>query len=109
LRQFIYSVDLAKLFVWVLDKYEETEPIILSVGEEDEVPIGDVARMIADAMEFKGKLVFDTSKSDGQFKKTASNKKLKSLYGSELAFTPIKEAIHTSCQWFIDNYDNARK
>jgi GDP-L-fucose synthase len=30
LRQFIYSRDLAKLFIWVLREYQETEPIILS-------------------------------------------------------------------------------
>ena len=29
-RQFIYSIDLAKLFVWVLREYEEIDPIILS-------------------------------------------------------------------------------
>jgi len=108
LRQFIYSVDLAKLFVWVLDNYDELEPIILSVGEEDEVSIGDVAQMIAEAMEFKGKLIFDTSKSDGQYKKTASNKKLTKLY-PDLSFIPIKDAIKNSCQWFVENYDKARK
>lgn len=30
LRQFIYSKDLAKLFVWVLRNYNSVEPIILS-------------------------------------------------------------------------------
>lgn len=30
LRQFIYSRDLAKLFVWTLREYEEIDPIILS-------------------------------------------------------------------------------
>lgn len=30
LRQFVYSRDLAKLFVWVLREYPEIEPIILS-------------------------------------------------------------------------------
>lgn len=30
LRQFIYSVDLAKLFLWVLREYDEIDPIILS-------------------------------------------------------------------------------
>lgn len=34
--------------------YHSSEPIILSVGEEDEVSIADVARHIADAMDFKG-------------------------------------------------------
>ncbi len=30
LRQFIYSLDLARLFLWVLREYDEIEPIILS-------------------------------------------------------------------------------
>jgi GDP-L-fucose synthase len=34
------------------------------------VSIKDVAEMIAEAFEFKGKLLFDTTKSDGQYKKT---------------------------------------
>merc|ERR1712159_422414 len=34
LRQFIHSEDLARLTIWVLRSYEETEPIILSVDEE---------------------------------------------------------------------------
>jgi len=108
LRQFIYSVDLASLLVWTLDSYEELNPIILSVGEEDEVSIKEVAELIAEAMEFKGKLIFDTTKADGQFKKTASNKKLLAL-NPNVKFTPVKEAIKSSCQWFIDNYDTVRK
>ncbi|KAF2071247.1 hypothetical protein CYY_007429 [Polysphondylium violaceum] len=108
LRQFIYSLDLGRLFVWALDNYEELNPLILSVGEEDEISIADVATLITEAMEFKGKLIFDTSKADGQYKKTASNLKLKSLY-PELKFTPIKEAIKASCQWFVENYETARK
>ncbi|KAK5575552.1 hypothetical protein RB653_006685 [Dictyostelium firmibasis] len=108
LRQFIYSYDLAKYFVWALNNYEEMSPLILSVGEEDEISIADVARLITEAMEFKGKLIFDTTKADGQFKKTASNLKLKSLV-PDLTFTPIQQAIKESCQWFIDNYETARK
>eukprot|EP00026_Physarum_polycephalum_P012567 Phypoly_transcript_12889.p1 GENE.Phypoly_transcript_12889~~Phypoly_transcript_12889.p1 ORF type:complete len:201 (+),score=36.12 Phypoly_transcript_12889:488-1090(+) len=109
LRQFIFSEDLAGLIVWVLDKYEDlSQPIILSVGEEDEVSIRDVAEMVAEAMNFKGKLVFDTTKSDGQFKKTASNKKLLSL-NPNVKFTPIREAIKVSCQWFEENYEHVRK
>ncbi|GLE02204.1 hypothetical protein PINS_up011042 [Pythium insidiosum] len=79
LRQFIFSRDLAKLLLWVLDEYESIEPIILSVDEEDEVSIKDVALTIADVMQFDGKVVFDDSKADGQLKKTASNAKLRRL------------------------------
>lgn len=42
--------------------YHEVDPIILSVGEEDEVSIADAAKMIATAMEFEGNVVFDTEK-----------------------------------------------
>lgn len=52
-RQFIYSRDLARLMIWTLRSYSETDPIILSVDEADEVTIGDVAMAIVDAMEFK--------------------------------------------------------
>lgn len=108
LRQFIYSMDLARLTVWVMRSYHSPEPIILSVGEEDEVSIADVARYVAEAMDFKGQIVFDTTKSDGQYKKTASNKKLRELY-PEFQFTPIQEGLREACQWFEANYENARK
>jgi len=108
LRQFIFSKDLGELFVWVMNEYKSSEPIILSVGEEDEVSIGDVAKMVAEAMNFKGNVVFDTSKADGQFKKTASNKKLMTL-NPNVKFTPIKEAIKQSVDWFEQNFDKARK
>ena len=53
MRQFIYSLDLARLMLWTLDHYDEPDPIILSVGEEDEVSIKDVAHMVAKAMDFQ--------------------------------------------------------
>jgi GDP-L-fucose synthase len=77
LRQFIFSHDLARLTLWVKRNYNDIDPIILSVPEEDEVSIKDVAMAIVKAMKFEGKVVFDTSKSDGQFKKTANNGKLR--------------------------------
>jgi GDP-L-fucose synthase len=108
LRQFIYSEDLARLFIWVMRHYEETEPIILSVDEKDEVSIADVASMVAKAIDFKGKLTYNTKMSDGQYKKTASNAKLRK-YLPGFKFTPIDEGIRKSVEWFVANFDKARK
>jgi len=108
LRQFIFSEDMGALIVWTLFNYNDKEPLILSVGEEDEISIAEAARGVAEAMNFTGNVVMDTTKSDGQFKKTASNKKLKSLY-PEFKFTPWKEAIKKSADWFNENYEKARK
>uniref|UniRef100_A0A8C7KZ75 GDP-L-fucose synthase n=1 Tax=Oncorhynchus kisutch TaxID=8019 RepID=A0A8C7KZ75_ONCKI len=106
-RQFIYSLDVARLFLWVLREYDEIDPLILSVGEEEELPIKDAVQMIADALDFKGQIVFDTSKSDGQMKKTASNAKLR-RYLPDFTFTPLSEGIKKTCDWFVNNYDIAR-
>jgi len=108
LRQFIYSVDMGALIVWAVHNYSDVEPIIFSVGEEEEVSIAEAAHSVVKAMNFQGKLVFDTSKSDGQFKKTASNKKLKTLF-PEFKFTPFKQAIQETVDWFEKNYAAARK
>ncbi|XP_062422088.1 GDP-L-fucose synthase-like [Pungitius pungitius] len=106
-RQFVYSLDLARLIIWVLREYEEVAPIILSVGEEDEISIKEAVDMITKAVDFKGEINFDTTMSDGQMKKTASNAKLRRLLPN-FSFTPLNEAIKMTCDWFETNYKNAR-
>jgi len=108
LRQFLYSVDAGHLIIWALLNYNEQEPLTISVGEEDEISIGQAAQHIKEALNYERDLVFDTSKSDGQFKKTASNEKLRRLY-PDFKFTPFGEGLKKSVDWFVDNYETARK
>lgn len=107
-RQFIYSKDLARLMIWVMREYNEADPIILSVGEDDELSIKEAAELVVEGMGFTGKLEYDTSKSDGVFKKTASNAKLMK-YRPDFKFTDPKIAIKETCQWFLSNYETCRK
>eukprot|EP00092_Neocalanus_flemingeri_P058841 GFUD01070228.1.p1 GENE.GFUD01070228.1~~GFUD01070228.1.p1 ORF type:complete len:321 (+),score=84.00 GFUD01070228.1:47-1009(+) len=102
-RQFIYSLDLAKLFIWAVREYQEIEPIIFAPDLEDEVSIKDVAMMILEAFEFKGEVKFLTDKGDGPLKKTASNAKLRT-YLPQFQFTSTRQAIKETVQWYIDNY-----
>ena len=88
--------------------YDSCDPIILSVPEHDEVSIRDAAMAVVEGMGYTGKVTFDSSKSDGQYKKTACNDKLMSLHPS-FKFTPFKEAVKTTCEWFEANYDSVRK
>jgi GDP-L-fucose synthase len=108
LRQFVYSRDLAELTVWVMREYHDPTPITLSVGEEEEVSIKDVALAVAKATKFEGEIVFDTSKADGQFKKTASNQKLRK-FRPDYEFTSMPDGIQKSVDWFVENYETARK
>ncbi|KAG8862716.1 hypothetical protein FRB96_000726 [Tulasnella sp. 330] len=107
LRQFIYSRDLAKLFIWMLRDYDDVEPLILSVSEDEEVSIKAVADAIVKAVGFEGHYSFDTSRADGQFRKPASNAKLLKLIG-DFKFTPFEEALDETVAWFMQNYETAR-
>ena len=93
LREFIYSEDVGRLTEWALNNYEEEEPIIFSTS--DEISIGNVAEMVVYYMGFKGKLIFDDEKPDGQFRKPSDNSKLKS-YLPDFEFTPIDKGIEKS-------------
>lgn len=109
LRQFIYSLDLAELTVWVMREYHSPDPITLSVDESAEVSIKDVAYAVARAMKFPEEdVVFDTEKADGQFKKTACNKKLRG-YRPDYKFTSLEDGVQKAVDWFLENYETARK
>ena len=112
LRQFIYSEDLARLIMYVLLKYDKRESIILSVNEDDEVSIKRIADIIAKKFDYRDGLIFDGTKPDGQYKKTADNRRLKSFLEDNninFKFTDIEEGINKTIDWFIENYKNARK
>jgi GDP-L-fucose synthase len=118
LRQFIYSRDLALILIWTLKHYDaDTESgagagtLILSVDPADEISIAQVVWHIADTLGMDNDIVYDVSQPDGQFKKTADNSKFKRLYGDEapFAFTPIRQGIRETVEWFVQNYHKARK
>ena len=59
-------------------------------------------------MNFEGEIKYLTDKADGQFKKTASNEKLRTFL-PDFEFTPIEKAIEDTVKWFNENYETARK
>jgi len=106
LREFIFSKDVAKLVELLYDSYDSGVPVILSTGEE--VSIGDMVSMIAEIFEFKGKIIFDKDKPEGQFRKPSDNSIIKEMF-PDFKFTPVKEGLRESVEWFISNYPNVRK
>ena len=106
LREFIFSKDVAKLTEWVLENYEEDEPIILSTSEE--TSIKDVVYIIADLMNFKGNVIWDTTKPDGQFRKPSDNTKIKK-YLPNYIFTSIYDGLKETIEYFENNYSIIRK
>ncbi len=106
LREFIFSKDIAKLSEWALDNYTEDEPIIFSTS--DAVPIKDVVDLIVEYMNFKGNVVWDRDKPDGQYRKPSSIEKLKS-YLPDYEFTSVEDGLKETVEWFYENYEVLRK
>jgi GDP-L-fucose synthase len=106
LREMVYSKDIAKLATWALENYCEEEPIILSTGLE--TSIMDIVGFIVSKMGFKGKVLFDTTKPDGQFRKPSDTSKLRK-YLPAFEFTSVEKGIEETVAWFVCNYPKIRK
>lgn len=106
LREFIFSKDVAKLTEWVLNNYNESEPIILSTSEE--TSIMDIVDIVVELMNFKGEVIFDSTKPDGQYRKPSDNTKIKN-YLPDFKFAPIYEGLKETIEYFENHYNVIRK
>jgi len=106
LREFIYSKDIAKIAEWALENYYDFDPLIVSGDEE--ISIKDLVGLLVDEFKFKGKVIFDETKPDGQYRKPSDNSKIKELL-PDFEYTPLEQGIKETVSWFKENYENARK
>jgi GDP-L-fucose synthase len=106
LREFVYSKDVANIVDLLIQKYEGTDPVIIS--NPTEYSIKQVVDLIVEYMGFKGKVKWLTDKPNGQHRKPSSNAKLLSIIG-DYEFTTLEKGLKESIEWFILNYPNIRK
>jgi GDP-L-fucose synthase len=106
LRELIYSKDVARLVEWVLQNYTDPEPLILSSSKE--ISIKEIVELLVQQMNFKGNIIWDRNKPDGQFRRPSDNSKLKSLLPN-FEFTPFEVGLKETVEWFENNYENIRK
>lgn len=110
LRQFLYVDDLSKIINYFSrsDIDKNSISCVVSPSENHEKSIKDVVSIISELMEFKGEIIYDTSYSDGQYKKTATDKELKN-YLPDFKFTNIKDGLKETIDYFVENYKDIRK
>ncbi len=77
LREFIYSDDLADGLIFLMENYNSPE--IINIGTMQEVSMIDLVHQLADIVQFKGKIVLDTTKPDGAPRKCLDSTRLFSL------------------------------
>ncbi|MDB5036485.1 MAG: GDP-L-fucose synthase [Bacteriovoracaceae bacterium] len=105
LREFVFADDIARLSLWAMDEYHEETPLMFSHGEE--TSIRELVELIAKKMNFQGKIIFDDSKADGQYRKPSDVSKLKK-FQPDFKFTSLEKAIEQTTKWFTASYPNIR-
>jgi len=108
-REFLHVDDMARASIF-LNNIERKELDVLTssmcshvnAGFGSDVTIKELSELIKDIVDFKGKIIFDSSKPDGPPKKLVDSKILNKL-GWEAQIS-LKEGISQSYNDFLENY-----
>ena len=95
-REFIFAEDVADACIFLMDHYDEAEPVNVGVGAD--WSIRELAEMIAEVVGFAGNLVFDRTKPDGMPAKLLDSSVLQKMGWREK--TSLKEGLIRTYQWF---------
>ena len=77
LREFLHVDDVAGAVVYFLENHND--PDIINIGYGSDITIRELAEKIADAAGYTGKIVWDTSKPDGMYRKLMDSSKAHAL------------------------------
>ena len=110
-REFVYVDDMADAAIHVMNvdkkKWDSvTEPMrnFVNVGAGYDIPIADFVKIACEALDYKGKIVYDISRPDGTKNKLTDNTRI-----TELDWSPkveLKEGLKNAYEWYLNNIVN---
>lgn len=101
-RDFVYAGDVAACMPFFINGYDSSEPVNVSTGTR--VSIQTLAETIADIVGFDGRIVWDSTKPDGQMIKIFDTTRLTSL-GLGCG-TALRDGLRKTIDWFATHYDS---
>lgn len=99
-REFLYVEDAAEGIMLAAEKYNKADPINLGAGFE--IKIKDLVILIKELTEFKGKIIWDKTKPDGQPRRRLDVNKAKKEFGFKAKMT-FKKGLKNTIDWYINN------
>ena len=101
-REFLYVDDAAEGIVLATERYDEPAPVNIGAGRE--VPINDLIAMVCEMTGYRGRIVRDLSRPDGQPRRCLDTSRAKEKFGF-VARTPFEEGLRRTIAW----YEQARR
>jgi len=96
-REFLYVEDAAEAIVLATEKYNKSNPI--NIGAGFEISIKDLVKLIVDLTGFKGEIVWDTSKPDGQPRRILDVSKAEKEFAFK-AKVSLEEGLKRTIEWY---------
>lgn len=99
-REFLFVADAAEGILRAAELYNFSEPV--NLGSGNEISIKSLAELIARLTGFEGKLVWDTSKPNGQPRRALDTSKAQALFGFK-AKTSFEVGLCQTIEWYQQN------
>lgn len=97
-REFLYVEDAAEAIVSATERYDKPEPV--NVGAGFEISIKDLAELIIRLVGYKGKLVWDKTKPDGQPRRCLDTSRAYDDFGFR-AKTDFRKGLSKTIEWYL--------
>jgi GDP-L-fucose synthase len=97
MREFLHVDDLADACLFLLKNYNEEMPI--NVGTGTDVTIRELAELTKDVVNFRGEIMWDSSKPDGTPRKLLDVSKIKNL-GWQFQ-TSLRDGLTQTYNWYL--------
>lgn len=101
-REFLYAGDCAEAIWKAVETYNQPDPI--NIGASKETTIKELASIIQKLTKFNGKIIWDSSKPNGQPRRCLDTTKAKKAFDFE-AKTTLEEGVRKTYDWYLENIE----
>jgi len=96
-REFLHVDDAAEGILLAAERYDGKDPVNIGAGME--ISIKDLANLITEMTGFRGKLIWDSTKPDGQPRRSLDVTSAERLFGFR-ARIPFEEGLRQTVEWY---------
>lgn len=102
-REFIYVEDAAEAIILAAEKYDKSHPVNIGAGRE--IKIRDLVKLIAKLTNYRGKIIWDKTKPDGQPRRLLDTALAQKEFGFK-AKTDFEQGLKNTIAWYEKNESN---
>jgi GDP-L-fucose synthase len=105
-REFLYVEDCAEAILLATENYNQSDPVNLGTGQE--IAIANLVKLIAELTEYRGDIVWDTTKPNGQPRRCLDTTRARELFGFS-AQTEFREGLRRTVAWYLAERHNCNR